>query len=81
VPQVTAQPIEGSHGDEIEASTTRFRHHRVEAGTFLPRPADGVIGELREDHPAGTGGVFSESTKLVLGGLIVGADATVQRDA
>jgi hypothetical protein len=78
VTEVAAETIKRGHGDQIEATTTGVGHERIETRPLLSGPADGIVGELREDHPAGTGSMLSEGAQLILGGLVARADATVQ---
>ena len=81
VTQVTTESIERGHGDEIKIASAGVGHQGIEAGTFLPRPAHGVIGEGGHDRPARTRGMFPEGPELILDGLVARADATVERDA
>jgi len=78
--EVATNPIEGGHGDEIELAAAGIGHERIEPWALLPRATHGVIGELRDNDPAGTGSMLAEGAELVLGSLIARADATVERD-
>ena len=81
MPEVAAEPIERGDGDEIELPSANLDHEGIETGTFLPCPADGVIGEVSNHCPAGAIGMFAQRAELVLGRLIAGADASVENDA
>lgn len=81
MPEIAAEAIQGGDGDEVEATSPCLGKQRVQAGALLPRAADTMIREFRDDRPTGALGMLAKGAELILGGLVVRADACVHSDA
>jgi hypothetical protein len=69
------EPVEGPHGDRLDASGAHVGEHSVEDRPCLGRGIDLLVHDRLE---AAGDGELAHLSDLILGGLPVGADAEIE---
>jgi len=80
VRQVASETIESPADHGINLATARGEHEPIERRPAGLRPADALVYELDARWPTARHDVPPQFEQLILGVLLVGADAGVERD-